>query len=75
MSDYYEFKVSFTKGNVNVDAYVCIPATDLSSDFIENGFTKDDELTAIYWAQDTLLVDHNIQIYPPNWDWEIEGLS
>jgi hypothetical protein len=76
MSDYYEFKVTFSKGNTNIDAYVCIPATELSSDLLlDEVITNDDELTIIYWAQDMLLVDHHISIYPPNWDWEIAGLS
>jgi hypothetical protein len=75
MDDYHEFRVTFAKGNASIDAYVCVPATDLSSDFDDDGLTEDDSLTIIYWAQDMLLVDHNIHIYAPNWDWEIEALS
>ncbi len=74
MADYYEFRVTFSKGNASVDAYVCLPATQLSSDFENDGLTNDDSQAILYWAQDMLLVDHHISIYIPNWDWEIEGL-
>ncbi len=74
MDDHYEFKVNFAKGNASVDAYVCVPADELSSDFDNDGLTEDDSLTIIHWAQDMLLSYHNLHIYPANWDWEIEGI-
>jgi len=75
MDDNYEFRVNFMRGNIDIGVYVTLPATEFEAELETDGLTEKDSRSVIYWAKDALLVEARIDIYVPEWDWEIEALS